>query len=120
MGVRHGTLDTSFARKHVHWKISSRIELCQGPRLDGAAHACRGAWLTGVCDRGVVANRIFCHADYGLARGFVHYEDLPVSPYEVLRSSKIGSRLLKRLDAVRFALNREAGKELASFPCLPR
>jgi arylsulfatase A-like enzyme len=61
---------------------------------------------------GFVANSVFCHADYGLARGFLHYEDIPVSPVEVLRSTQLGKRLLNSIDRERYRLSALLGDEL--------
>ena len=47
---------------------------------------------------GFVANPIFCHSSYGLARGFVHYEDVPVSFLELLRAGNLSKRLLEMID----------------------
>jgi arylsulfatase A-like enzyme len=47
-------------------------------------------WATG----GFVANLAYCSREYGLARGFVHYEDFPKSFSEFVASSSIGRRLL--------------------------
>ena len=55
---------------------------------------------------GFCANTTFGHAYYGLARGFIHYEDLPVSLYEVLRSGQISGRLLQKLDVLRLQAER--------------
>jgi arylsulfatase A-like enzyme len=64
----------------------------------------------GYATAGFVANTTFCHADYGLARGFAHYEDSPVTPLEVLRSEKLGQGILKVLDAARFKLSEIFGE----------
>ncbi|MEO8634264.1 MAG: sulfatase [Gemmatimonadales bacterium] len=39
---------------------------------------------------GFIANMLFCGRDFGLGRGFDHYEDFAVSPGEVFESSSIG------------------------------
>ena len=52
----------------------------------------------GYATAGFVANPVFCHANYGLGRGFVHYEDIPVSPLEVLRSGNLTAGLLKYIN----------------------
>jgi arylsulfatase A-like enzyme len=69
----------------------------------------------GYVTAGFVANPIFCHADYGLARGFVHYEDLPVSPFEVLRSGNLSERLLNVIDVARYKLSELWGEEWLLF-----
>jgi arylsulfatase A-like enzyme len=51
----------------------------------------------GYATAGFVANTFFCNQWYGLARGFIHYEDMAVTSIEILRSSGIGRRLVKRL-----------------------
>jgi arylsulfatase A-like enzyme len=45
---------------------------------------------SGYSTAGFVANTVFCTREYGLSRGFHHYEDYPLSVPEVLRSSAIG------------------------------
>ena len=67
----------------------------------------------GYVTAGFVANPIFCHADYGLARGFLHYEDIPVSPLEILRSTLLGERLLKIIDGIRYKLSDARGRRVA-------
>jgi arylsulfatase A-like enzyme len=61
---------------------------------------------------GFVANSNFGHADYGLARGFLHYEDIPVSPVEILRSTRMGERILKIIDVGRYKLSAILGDAL--------
>ncbi len=56
----------------------------------------------GYLTAGFVANLSYCSRNYGLARGFVHYEDYPLSLGELVASSKvlleiINSRLIRRL-----------------------
>ncbi len=46
---------------------------------------------------GFVANTFFCNSDTGLSRGFVHYEDFVLAPLEILRSSGIGRRVVRRI-----------------------
>jgi len=47
----------------------------------------------GYATAGFVGNRMFCSWETGLGRGFMHYEDYPVSRREALRTSYLGSRL---------------------------
>jgi arylsulfatase A-like enzyme len=44
----------------------------------------------GYATAGFVANTVFCSREYGLARGFVHYEDHVLSVLEIIRSSALG------------------------------
>ncbi len=64
----------------------------------------------GYATAGFVANTVFCTREYGLARGFAHFEDYPLSPFEVLRTSASGwlaARGLRwSLDRVLTALGR--------------
>ncbi len=39
---------------------------------------------------GFAANTIFCTSWFGLDRGFLHYEDVAITPVEILRSSHLG------------------------------
>ena len=53
----------------------------------------------GFVTAGFVGNTYYCNEENGLARGFLHYEDIVVSPSEILLSSAFGRVLLanKRL-----------------------
>jgi arylsulfatase A-like enzyme len=51
----------------------------------------------GYATGGFVANTFYCSAEFGLNRGFAHYEDYVVSPLEVLRSSSLGWLIYKRM-----------------------
>lgn len=44
----------------------------------------------GYASAGFIANTVFCSREYGLSRGFEHYEDYVISASEVLRSSSLG------------------------------
>jgi hypothetical protein len=66
----------------------------------------------GFLTAGFVANSAFGHADYGLGRGFLHYEDIPVSALEILRAPQLGERLLKLIDVVRYKVSELLGDEL--------
>ncbi len=46
---------------------------------------------------GFVGNTYFCNRWFGLARGFLHYEDVAVCLVEVLRSSDMGRLLTSRI-----------------------
>jgi arylsulfatase A-like enzyme len=50
---------------------------------------------------GFVGNNIYCGRGYGLARGFQHYEDYPVSPQELLLASSL-ARTVANERAVRW------------------
>jgi arylsulfatase A-like enzyme len=63
----------------------------------------------GYLTAGFVANLTFCHANYGLARGFVHYEDIQVSLLEVIRSPVLGDRILRIVDFIRYGVSRLVG-----------
>ncbi len=69
----------------------------------------------GYATAGFVANPVFCHANYGLGRGFVHYEDIPASPLEVLRSGNLTAGLLKYIDLARFKLSELWGDQSLLF-----
>jgi arylsulfatase A-like enzyme len=55
----------------------------------------------GYATAGFVGNTVYCSARYGLDRGFARYEDAyenqAVSPFEVVRSSGLGKRVLAAL-----------------------
>jgi arylsulfatase A-like enzyme len=44
---------------------------------------------------GFVANTIFCTTWFGLDRGFVHYEDVALTPLEIIRSGQLGRCLTR-------------------------
>ncbi len=45
---------------------------------------------------GFVANTFFCSRWFGLSRGFVHYEDVSIDPFEILRSSGLGRAISRK------------------------
>ncbi|SIO59328.1 Arylsulfatase A [Singulisphaera sp. GP187] len=69
----------------------------------------------GYATAGFAANTVFCTAEYGLSRGFGHYEDFVVSPLETLRSSALGWLICRRLEPLLDQLWTAAGRE-ASHP----
>ncbi|MHC5540569.1 sulfatase, partial [Singulisphaera rosea] len=46
---------------------------------------------------GFVSNTVFCTTEYGLSRGFSHYEDYVITPLEILRTSALGGLVCHRL-----------------------
>ena len=70
----------------------------------------------GYATAGFSANTIFCTAEYGLARGFGHYEDFVISPLEALRGCSWGwlicRWLVTPLDRLCVATGREASHPL--------
>jgi arylsulfatase A-like enzyme len=54
----------------------------------------------GYLTAGFIANTFYCNTENGLARGFAHYEDYPVSASEFALSASLDRSLLSR-DAVR-------------------
>lgn len=64
---------------------------------------------------GFVANNTFCTVEYGLSRGFDHYEDFVVTPLEAVRASALGWLIARRLVPVLDDLYTAAGRE-ASHP----
>ncbi|AGA25964.1 sulfatase [Singulisphaera acidiphila] len=69
----------------------------------------------GYATAGFAANTVFCTTEYGLSRGFGHYEDFVISPLETLRSSALGWLICRRLVAPLDHLWTAAGRE-ASHP----
>lgn len=67
----------------------------------------------GYATAGFVANSLFCGAEYGLGRGFRHYEDYVVSPLDALRSTALGWLICRRLEPVLDRLCAAAGREAA-------
>ncbi len=58
----------------------------------------------GYATAGFAANYYFCTGNYGLARGFVHYEDRPCSLDDIVGSSSLGRRLYPTFDLLRYAI----------------
>ena len=73
----------------------------------------------GYLTAGFVANSLYCHLDYGLGRGFTHYEDVPLSVFEPLRCTRFGKAILgKIVDPARFRLGRILGDDPFIGPIL--
>jgi len=99
------------ARASASWTLPSHASMFTGrwphelsARLDQPLD---GAFPTlaeylrerGYATAGFVANTFFCNAWYGLGRGFTHYEDVAVTPLEVMRSTTLGRRLVQQMVA---------------------
>jgi glucan phosphoethanolaminetransferase (alkaline phosphatase superfamily) len=56
----------------------------------------------GYVTAGFVANVRYCSEESGLNRGFAHYEDHPVSPEQVIKSSSLGRALIANAHLRRF------------------
>ncbi len=54
----------------------------------------------GYATAGFIANTVFCSKEYGLSRGFTHYEDYVTTPAGVFRASALGWWIAKRLGGV--------------------
>jgi arylsulfatase A-like enzyme len=54
----------------------------------------------GYATAGFASNTAFCSVEYGLSRGFAHYEDYVVSPVEALRTSALGWLIAKRVGSL--------------------
>jgi arylsulfatase A-like enzyme len=50
----------------------------------------------GYATAGFAANTYFCSLWYGLGRGFAHYEDVALTPLEIVRSSIMGRYLVRK------------------------
>lgn len=82
----HGTMFTG------HWphELSARW---QTP-LDGRYTTLAEILLRdGYATAGFVANPYYTTRESGLSRGFIHYDDLPVTPKQILRSSLLGQMI---------------------------
>ncbi|MEO8200434.1 MAG: sulfatase-like hydrolase/transferase [Gemmatimonadota bacterium] len=87
------------------WTLPSHASMFSG-RFPNEMSA---AWLTPLDDKqpllaerlrdsgyltaGFVANLLYCNREFGLARGFVHYEDYQITPGEFLVNSSLGRAL---------------------------
>ncbi len=74
---------------------------------------------SGYLTAGFVANLLYCNRSFGLARGFVHYEDYRISPGEFLINSSIGralseNRLLRRITGWYDIAGRKPGEDITS------
>ena len=65
----------------------------------------------GYAAAGFVANMSYCSYETGLARGFSHYEDYPISAAHVMRSSSLG-RLLSGTHSLRNKLQRKSAETI--------
>jgi len=90
------------ARAPASWTLPSHASMFTG-RWPGELGVERRGWLdataptlaerfrdAGADTGGFVANPFFCGHESGLARGFQVYDDYPITPGEVLRSSSLG------------------------------
>lgn len=98
------------ARSTASWTLPSHASMltgqwCHSLEFDwdrplGAEHATLAEYLSaqGYATAGFVANTYYANERYGLGRGFARYEDcyenLTVSPFEVVRSASLGRLLL--------------------------
>jgi len=97
------------ARTAAAWTLPSHASMFTGrwayelsTRLDrplDGAHPTLAEYLKahGYDTAGFAANTIFCTTWFGLDRGFLHYEDVAITPVEILRSSHLGRSLTKKL-----------------------
>ena len=85
-----------------------------------------GTWPTlaetlrdqGYLTAGFVANILYCNRSFGLARGFVHYEDYRIAPGEFLVNASIGralseSHLVRQLTGYHDILSRKSGASIS-------
>jgi len=73
-----------------HHELSTNWETGLDRRYPTVAEALSAA---GYASAGFIANTIYCGRDFGLDRGFSHYEDLPLTPAQIFRASKLGMQL---------------------------
>ena len=101
------------ARSTAPWTLPSHASMLTGEwchrlsfdfdrPLDGARPTLAEALARqGYSTAGFIANTYYCNARYGLNRGFARYEDCyenqTVSPFEVVRSSGLGKRVVQAL-----------------------
>jgi arylsulfatase A-like enzyme len=87
----------------------------EGP-LDGQAPTL-AEYLSGqgYVTAGFIANTLYCSAESGLARGFVHYEDHEVSLASLVHSAAFGQRLLEKCAApARRLVKRLGGSQVSA------
>ncbi|HEX7025403.1 MAG TPA: sulfatase, partial [Gemmatimonadales bacterium] len=97
------TFDQAFSP--APWTAPSHASMFTGRRVDQLSIdwmvRLDGTWPTlaevlgraGYATAGIVANTEYASAETGLARGFDHYEDYPLSPVEALRWTGLGRAL---------------------------
>ncbi|WP_422928874.1 sulfatase-like hydrolase/transferase [Singulisphaera sp. PoT] len=90
------------------WEVSVGFDRALDARYPTLAESlARRGYATG----GFIANTVFCSAEYGLSRGFAHYEDYLTTPIGVLRSSALGWLISMRvgsvIDRIDVALHRD-------------
>lgn len=79
---------------HRAWELGVGAERPLDSKYPTLAEALgRRGYRTG----GFVANTVFCTTEYGLNRGFSHYEDYVITPLEILRTSALGGLACHRL-----------------------
>ena len=79
------------------WEVSVGFDRALDTKYPTLAESlARRGYATG----GFIANTVFCSAEYGLSRGFAHYEDYLTTPIGVLRSSALGWLISRRVGAV--------------------
>ncbi len=61
---------------------------------------------------GFVGNTLFCAREFGLGRGFVHYEDYHVTPSEALQTTSFGRTLVTDLKIRREDLGRRSAVQI--------
>jgi arylsulfatase A-like enzyme len=101
------------ARSAAPWTLPSHSTMFTGRwphELEVERHGCLDSTYPtlaeffrdrGYATSGIVANQFFCGRESGLARGFVDYQDFPVTPGEVIRSSTVGWLLSRVVDRAR-------------------
>lgn len=73
-----------------HHELSTNWETGLDGRYPTVAEALSAA---GYASAGFIGNTIYCGRDFGLSRGFTHYEDFPLTPAQIVRASKLGMQL---------------------------
>jgi arylsulfatase A-like enzyme len=73
-----------------HHELSADWDTPLDRRMPTLAEALAGL---GYRSGGFVGNTVYCGRDFGLDRGFAHYEDVLVTPGQVLRASNVGMEL---------------------------
>jgi arylsulfatase A-like enzyme len=90
---------TMFTGRHPH-ELSANFAEPLDATYPTLAEAFRGA---GYATAGFVANLLYCCRHFGLARGFTHYEDYPISAGQVVVSGTLSQLLADRYESRRLA-----------------
>ena len=94
-GVRDVLMDLAVARQPVHRAVAPRARPAGSrPSATAVPRSPSTSASRGYDTAGFVANLDYCGRETGLARGFAHYEDYPLDPWDIFtRYVALGRRM---------------------------